>query len=515
MSDSENFQEISDVELAQLLVNSAEPPPDDPEEPTKWLPNLTPKQMEVFFDLTQNLLAPGNRYSGKGFSTGYAAVKHAYDYHNALVLAVVKSKRQALTGGWYSKLSAEILPDFARNVKGFIYRGPRTTAEKDLIIEVQNRYGSWSIIQLMSIMHDQEVEKKTKGIEASLVYVDEINLFSLQEVHSQLANTLGRRNHIPPEAQRLMATCNPDSPKHWVYQAWFVEGKNDPAFRVIEIRKEDNPDPKVEAYYNRLKVTLRNNPTKYKRDIEGVWCEAPDGDAIFGDVFVPDFHVKGDLQREEFLHPRAGIRCVVGLDIGDTNHGVVFLQERVTKDRIIWIAFDEIVHVGKRVKQESLTFSIMSKMQYWSELVGCDFQWSFISDKSAFDRYRSGTGSFDHLEIQKFSKALLPKFSRIKQPIKMLECPKPMGSVSTRSRILIDLLSEERFFVSAKCTQLQDMLLNITGTKEDPFVPNTHSVYKHALDACTYPLLYMNVGGSVVAETAASDNKPQVLAVGG
>lgn len=495
------MEEIPDDELASLLANSYGEAPEELGDEVRWMPSLTAKQMEAFLDESANLLVPGNRFSGKGFSVGYACVKHAYDYHNALVLVVVRSKRQALTGGFLSKVASEILPDFARNINGFVFRGPRLTAEKDLVLEVLNRFGTWSVIQLMSILHDQDLARKVKGIEASLVVVDELTLFHDPEVYSQLANTLGRRNHIPAKAQRFIGTCNPDSPKHWVYKYWFENP--DESFRVIEIKKEDNPDPKCVEYYKRLEVTLRHNRTLYDRDVLGLWVEAPSGDALFGSVFVPEIHVKGDLPKEEFIHPRPGVRCVVGVDIGDRNHGLVFLQERITAEKTIWVAFDEVSHVGKRVSLEMLTREVMARMQVWGDLVESDLQWSFISDKSAFDRFRAASGSVDHLEVQKHSAAMLPRFPRVKAAIKMTECPKPPGSVAARTRILQDLIADGRFYVSAKCVALKDMLLNISGTKDSPDTPDTHSPYKHMYDAVTYPLFYYNVGAATVTATAA------------
>lgn len=511
-----DLPEITDEELAALHLEGSKPPPDNPKPNPRWLPTLTQKQMEVFMDKSMFLLIPGNRYSGKGWSSGYCAVRHTYDYHNALVLIVVRSKRQALAGGVLQKLYAEILPDFKKNIKGFTFRGPRVTQEKDIVLEVLNRYGTWSTIQLMSILHDSDIERKVKGIEASLVVVDEITLFDNEDLFSQLSNTLGRRNHIPPAAQRFVATCNPTDPDHWVYQKWFVQEKDNPQFRVIKIHKEDNPDPKCIDYYKRLEATLRNDRTRYQRDVLGLWVKAPSGQSLFGRNFVSERHVKGDLATGELIHPKAGVRITLGIDIGDTNHGIVFMQERITKDKTLWVPFDEVSYVGKQVAFRRLTREIMEKMQFWCETVNYDFLFEFISDRSAFDRFRATTGSFDHLEIQKHSAELLPEFPRLKKPIKMLECPKPQGSVASRTRILQDLIEEDRFFVSAKCKALIDMINNITGTKDNPQVPDTHSPYKHMYDAVTYPLFYHGVGGSVVAQTADAAPKiqPMAMAIG-
>ena len=509
--------EISDEEYHALLSEMMlEPGPAKAEEISqRWEPALTPKQMEVFYDTTPNLLVPGNRFSGKGYSSGFAVVKHAYDWANALVLVIVKTKRQGSTGGFFSKLSSEVLPEFERNISGFSFRGPYTTVEKDIVLAVTNRFGGTSLIQMMSILHDNDLAKKVKGVEASLIYCDEITLFETEEVYSQLSATLGRRNHIPPEHQRFMATCNPDSPEHWVYKKWFDEPEKDPElkkqFRVISINKEDNPDPKVAAYYARLAASLKNKPTQYKRDVLGEWVAMPPGDALFSKYFVRDFHVRGEKNKDELLEPRPGLPITIGLDLGDVNHGIIFMQQRFTKDKMVWIVFDELVWIKKRVSLEVITEEMMRKMNRWCLDLTHRFSFNHVSDKSAFDRFRAASGSYDHAEVEKASKKFLPKFPFLSRPIRMQECPKPNGSVGVRTRIVQDLLSNEALFISGNCPNLIEMLEGICSTEDDPFAPDTHDKLKHALDALTYPLFYYGAG--VAPDMNESEDSKPVLII--
>lgn len=514
-----NLDTLSDEEYAALMVNMSGDQPDHPKEEVvkKWLPSLSPKQFDVFYDSSDNLLLQSQRFTGKTWATGYTAVKHAYDYHNALVLIVAKTKRQLLTGGLMSKLGAEILPDFKANITDFEFDGPKLTVEKDVIYRVKNRYGTWSIIQMMSIGNDNDLARKIKGLEASLLIVDEITLYDTSAIYLALSATLGRRNHIPPKAQRFIGTCNPDDPEHWVALMWSVmdEAQRDPGYRVIKFLPEDNPDPKVAAYYDRLRQSLRHNPTQYKRDIEGLWVSLPKGDAIFKDFFVPEVHVRGSALTMEFLQPVPGLTISIGWDPGDVNHGVVFLQEIPTRERIIWVAFDEVVYVGKKVSLEQLTRSVMDRMQYWGETMSHDFLFNHISDRSAFDRFRAQTGSYDHLEIERHFRANLPNYPRIKRPARILECPKPAGSVESRTRIVMDLFSNESLYLSAKCAHLIDAIKFITPKKDNPFEPDTRSPHKHALDAMTYPMFYYRMGGMVVARDEGRDAiKPEVRHVG-
>lgn len=514
-----DLETISEEELAQLMVNIGGPELTTDKEETvkKWLPSLSPRQFEAFYDDTPNLLLQSQRFTGKTWAVGYAIVKHAYDYQNALILVVAKTKRQLLTGGLMSKLGAEILPDFKRNITEFEWDGPKLTVEKDVIFRVRNRFGSWSIIQMMSVGNDNDLTRKIKGLEASLVVVDEITLYETDSIYLHLSGTLGRRNHIPPEQQRFIGTCNPDDPDHWVAQLWSVldEAQRDPKYRVIKFMPEDNPDPKVSAYYDRLRMALRRSPTQYKRDIEGLWVALPKGDAIYKDVFVPEVHVRGDLTANEFLHPLPGRTISVGWDPGDVNHGVIFLQEIPTQDKILWIAFDEVVYVGKKVNLEQLTIEVMRRMQYWCDVCDTDFYFTHVSDRSAFDRFRAQTGSYDCLEIERHSRAHLAKFPRLKRPIHILECPKPAGSVESRTRILMDLLADEQMFISARCLSLIEAVRSITPKKDNPFVPDTRSPHKHPIDALTYPLFYYRTGGGLTVQPEdLSRIKPEISRVG-
>lgn len=512
-----DLEEISDEELASLCINVGGPQPAEKPKPAKkWLPGLSERQFEVFFDRSPNLLLQSSRFTGKTWATGYTAVKHAYDFHNALVLIVAKTKRQLLTGGLMSKLGSEILGDFRANITDFEWEGPKLTVEKDVIFRVRNRFGSWSIIQMMSIGNDNDLTRKIKGLEASLVVVDEITLYETPEIYRHLSAVLGRRNHIAPSEQRFIGTCNPDGPSHWVADLWSImdEEKRDPAFRVIRFLPADNPDPKVAAYYERLKQSLRTNRTQYQRDIEGLWVDLPQGDAIFKEFFVKDYHVRGDLKAGELLLPRPNHSIAVGWDPGDVNHGVIFLQEVPTTERVLWLAFDEVVYVDKKVNLEQLTRDVLGRMQYWAEFLEGDPVFHHISDRSAFDRFRAATGSYDFLEIERHARESLKKYPRLTRPIKVLECPKPAGSVESRTRIVMDLLASESLFISAKCTRLIESLERITSRKDNPFAPDTRSSYKHAFDALTYPLFYYRTGSQSSSAQAELDLKPQILRVG-
>ena len=127
-------EDIDDQELAVIYqANKVDSGPAKAAEAAKrWRPSLTPKQMEIFDDMSPNLLVSSMRFTGKSWAVGYSVVRHCYDYPNALVLLVAKTKRQMMTGGLMSKIVGDILPDFAANLEGFEASGIKMTIEKDI-----------------------------------------------------------------------------------------------------------------------------------------------------------------------------------------------------------------------------------------------------------------------------------------------------------------------------------------------------------------------------------------------
>lgn len=508
---------LTDEELLALQAQEREPAKGPPRPAARWMPSLFPGQMEVFNDRTDNLLVVGPRFTGKGWACGYHIVRHCWDNYNALALVVAKTKRQAISGGIFSKIGEEILPDFKANLEGFDCIGPSVTQEKDVIYRVRNRFGGWSTIQMMSIMHDQDCERKIKGIESSLTYVDEVTLFSSEKVYKALRGTLKRRRYIPHDLQRFVASCNPDGPSHWVYKKWYeAPPELAPFFKAVFLPITENPDPNAVAYVESLKRDNATDPIAYARDIEGRWVDRPSGEAIFAEHFDPNIHVRGDVKRGEFLLPKPGIPITLGWDLGDANHAIALMQERTVGQRQVTVVFDEIVYTGKKITYDVLVPEIMARMESWCEELNHNFAFVHISDRSAFDRFRAVTGSYDHRQVQQLSQAELEKrkgsYPHLARPIRLLECPKPPGSVAARVKLLIGALARNDFYVSANCVRLIESLKNLPSKKDEPFQPERCD-HLHIFDAVTYPMYYTSLGGAVVVRSEDLP-KPEFYQVG-
>ena len=97
------------------------------------------------------ILAYGERGSGKTYSLGgHKLVRHCYENFNALALIIVGVRSQATMGGVWHKLQVEILPEWVEGI-GLNHTDERQDTQKNLYIDIENRFGGHSRICLISI----------------------------------------------------------------------------------------------------------------------------------------------------------------------------------------------------------------------------------------------------------------------------------------------------------------------------------------------------------------------------
>lgn len=489
-----------------------------------WSPTLGPTQQDIFDSEARFILAYGERYSGKTFGILHKLVKHAWNNHAAHVLIIVGVRRQATAGGAWEKLTRDILPDWEANLEGFAYNDQRMTSEKDIILEMANRHGTKSIFHLISIPHGAKLADRIKGVEVTAVFVDELEGIGGEEYFTAIIQQIGRRVDVPISEQFYAAATNPGGPSGWVYKTFFDGAKNadgspDTKFFVAHVPISENPEPRAQAYYRDFVMpAVKNDPIAYARMVEGKWVDRPSGEAIFGGYFISEFHVRGSLLENTILRPAVARPITIGYDLGDVNSCMSFLQDRFTKEKTLWLGIDEMVFTDKQIAFEKLVPLLLDKMNYWCELEQHSFNFEHISDRSAFDRYRAASGSYDHQQIEKLSRSFLLKapdrWPWLKVPIRMKECPKPAGSVAARIKVVRELLQNEQLFLSApKCQKLIDALRFLESKKDDPMMP-VRSHHLHVYDAMSYALYFDALGGPVVPLAAKEAIVPQVTSVG-
>ena len=500
---------MSPSEQAELLKGLL-PPEDPPEQPVypvdpNWVPSLNPLQYKIYEDQTPNILSYGERASGKTWVGIHKLVKHCYNNFNALAIIVVGVKRQALEGGAWHKLVFDILPEW-KNGMGLNYTDPKSNTAKDDYLFIQNKYGSWSRVLLLSMPVESYVKDRSKGLEPSFILVDEAQTLESDIYYTALVQQLRRRPNIT-DVQQYVACCNPEGPSNWVYQRFFIkskdeDGKQNPNYAVHHLPFSDNEAHLSPTYYASIKDALKDDDVEYRRLVLGEWVDRPTGASIFGTYYSEARHLRGDELLGDRILPNPKYPITVGYDLGTANSAVIFTQNLQTKDKDVWVVFDELVFTDAYVPYTELVPAIMRRQQFWNETMKTKFQYEHISDSSAFNQFRATSGTYDSWEVERISREVLQQFPEL-EPIVLTECPKPPNSIQARVKVVIRALQTDRFFVSTSCKRTREMLLHLESEKLNeskyspdlPFKPK-RSKHIHGFDAMSYPMFYYELDTS-------------------
>jgi hypothetical protein len=498
--------------LEQFADVQQEPEADLPD----WEPSLSGTQKKIFDSQAKYILAYGERGTGKTYvSGGHKLVRHAYENFNALCLIVVGVRSQATMGGVWHKLLTEICPLWQDGLDIHI-TDERQDTQKNLYMDVENRYGGYSRIVLISVPYGAFIKDRIKGFEPSYVFVDELTNLDTPDYFTAVVQQLGRRPGIATP-QQYVAACNPDGPSHWVYKRFFEQplatGKWNEDYAKFHVPISENVDNLPKGYYERVLEAVSNDPIEEARMIRGEWVDRPLGAAIFKPYFIDSIHMRGD--KKKGIIPLPDYPIVVGWDPGAVNNAIIFEQIIPAADKTVWIVFDEVVHVNEHIPYTQLVVEIMRRMRYWNRVTDSDLTYIHISDNSAFNQYRAATGSYDVRDIEAISRGKADNFEL--DPIRMKAAPKFSGSVESRVRLTIAKLQKEELLISAPCKNVRKVFFNLISEKEgrtyDPtraFKPR-RSTYLHAFDAMTYPFLYYDAGPSRIHSSRA---KSEIIEIG-
>lgn len=434
----------------------------------------------------------------------HKAVRHAYENFNALVLIVVGVKRQATEGGAWYKLLTDILPQWEQGL-GVKFTDSKSNEAKDQYVFMSNRYGGWSKFLLVSMPVSSFVTDRAKGLEPSFILVDEGQTLDGPAYFDALIQQLGRRPGINGPQQYVMC-CNPDGPSHWVYKRFWEQsvgedGKLKPEYARYHVPIAENEPNLPEGYYQNVLEAVKHDEIEYKRMVLGEWVDRPTGDAIFLGYFNPALHTRGDRKRGLRLLPDPRYPIIVGYDLGSANSAIIFLQNIITRDKMLWTCFDEMVYIERRYPLQLIVPELMRRMDFWNRALDTSFAFQHISDASAFNHMQNTSGSYEAMEVERIYRENNQYFDL--PAMTLLPCPKPPHSVAARVRLLQGLLAQERFYVSASCKAVSDMFMHLESEKPrlntyDPMRPLTpkRSRHLHPFDALTYPIFYMEGDGS-------------------
>ena len=147
--------------------------------------------------------------------------------------------------------------------------------------------------------HDERAARSIQGSTLALAYVDEATCLP-QPFWNMLLSRLSVKG------ARLLATCNPDAPNHWLKKD-FIDRAQDLNLKHWKFGLDDNPIL-TEEYKESLKKEYSSGHW-YKRYILGEWCIAH---GLVYDGFNSD-----NIFNEESLEPPS--YHIVGLDYGTSN----------------------------------------------------------------------------------------------------------------------------------------------------------------------------------------------------
>ena len=494
-----------------------------------WSPSLGPTQQIIFDSVAKNILAYGEKGSGKTFGLLHKLVRHCYENQNALAVILVPVRSMATKGGAWDKLQNQILPEWKEGL------GIQTTdvvkdSQHNEFFWIENRFGGWSQVVLMSAPHAGQLRLRIRGLEPSFVLVDELTSCDARDYWQAVAAQVGRRPGIAG-VQQYTAACNPEGPSHWVYKVFFEEcfsditGEWDADFARFHVPIGENKMNLPPGYVEGLIKAYQNDPIEAARMLGGEWIDRPSADALFKDIWNERIHVypAPDKVTERIL-PNPAYPVIVGMDPGNTNNAFIFMQRLPVKVDVgvvlKWVVFDEIVHTKRRLDYKVLMPAVIRRWHFWNCAVfggtRPEFQGKFlkvvwISDTSAFNQFRAAGGSFDVLAIERAARfeCLLHNLP----PPRVRPTVKFKNSRVVRVKLLMDALGADEVVVSAGCLKLR-AALNLVEAEPakagEPYDPDRamtprKSQHVHPLDAFTYPMLTAATQPALLA--ASSDER--------
>lgn len=499
----------SSFELLGKMIDPPAPPPVVGDR--YWAPSLTPAQEKLFASIAKYILCWGPKGGAKTYGGVEKLVKHCYENVNAFALILVRVQNMAVKGGAWDKLINEVLPKWKDGL-GVVDSGVKTDANHCQYIWISNQHGGWSMITVMSCPHANQLRQRIRGVEPSIVLVDELTSCDSVEYFESVAAQLGRRPLIKG-VQQFIGACNPEGPSHWVYKKWFVEPFNDDTgeknkdYEDIFFPREENRANLQEGYFEHLDSVYGKNATEAARMIGGEWVDQPSGEGLFRELFNPTVHVRPldenlKPHQKEWLTPHPDHAFIIGLDPGAAYNAFVFWQWLPLDGKMRWVCFDEVVTIRKRIKYSDLVPIVMRRVRFWRDEIGKETPMVWVADNSAFNQYRAAQGSYDALEIERVYDSMRAKYRL--EPIKIKRPPQFQGSVEARIRIMQTALAQDEIIVSSRCTYMQKMLLRLESEKQKdgaPFDPKLsmtprRSDHLHVFDAATYPMLTASISPS-------------------
>ena len=225
---------------------------------------------------------------------------------NALCLVIVGIKAQATQGGVWHKLQTEILPEWKEGL-GIDYTDEKMDLQKAPYIDVQNRYGGWSRISLMSAPFGNILIDRIKGFEPSYVFMWTSLRISIHQVTSKLLCSSWAEDRELKESSSTQQLATPQDPAIGCIKGFsrcltMKTGNYNHDYHVVHVKISENEKNLPDGYYNRVMEAVSNDPIEAKRMLEGQWIDSPAGRRFIRSVlFIKTFMLWEMRKTELFL----------------------------------------------------------------------------------------------------------------------------------------------------------------------------------------------------------------------
>ena len=189
---------------------------------------------------------------------------------------------------------------------------------------------------------DRKAIGRIRGSTLMLAYIDEASLMP-KIVFDELVGRLSSR------FATLLATTNPDSPKHWLLKDYVEHPTAGKDWRRFKFLLDDNLalDPE---YIERVKRQYRGLPARYARMILGKWALA---EGLIYSLFNEARHVK---TFKELPNPKDAKQLFVGGDYGAENPTTFLLiGEHMIDGALYYVVHKEFYHSGRETNQPKTT----------------------------------------------------------------------------------------------------------------------------------------------------------------
>lgn len=214
---------------------------------------------------------------------------------------------------------------------------------------------------------DTRAEGRLRGLTAQLAYVDEATLVP-EGFWTQLLARLST-----PGA-RLLATTNPDSPRHWL-KVGYLDRAHELDLRAWHFKLRDNPSlsPAYVAALSAEYVGLWR-----RRMIDGAWVVAEG--AVY-DMWDESRHVVTELPPMRRL-------LGVGIDYGTTNPFAAILLGLGADGRLY--AVSEWRHDSRAAHRQMTDAQYSQAVRAWLDGLGAEPEWTFVDPRPRASIANSG-----------------------------------------------------------------------------------------------------------------------------